>query len=90
MNSSDFDKRSQELQEKVRLSSEAFEIATNLSVKLRTLFQINDLSVAATMQKALILSGRIKNETEREEIIHFLNTEMPDWNLNLSLHIDHG
>ncbi|RXK87062.1 hypothetical protein [Filimonas effusa] len=85
MSSSDFDKHSEELQEKVRLSREAFEIATQLGMKLRTRFQIADLNVAATIQQELVITGRIKSETEREEIMQFLYTEMPGWHINLNL-----
>lgn len=88
MSPSEFDKYPKELQEKIRLSREAFKIAKQLSEKIEGRFHINDLNVAASMQQSLTISGMIKTETEKEEIKRFVNTEMPGWDLNLNLHIN--
>ncbi|KAA2242763.1 hypothetical protein F0L74_09555 [Chitinophaga agrisoli] len=74
-----------ELQEKIRLSREAFEIAQNVSERLNERFKIADLGVAANAQKVLVVSGRIDSESLKTEVMNFLSTMMPGWQLNVEL-----
>lgn len=85
MTASDFSHLSPDLQEKIRQSREAFEIAARLSEQLKERFEINDVTVAATMQKTLTVSGSVQDESEKMAISEFLKTAMPEWTFSLSL-----
>ncbi|GGH57224.1 hypothetical protein HNQ91_000170 [Filimonas zeae] len=77
-----------ELQEKIRLSRQAFEIATQVSGQLQAYFQINNLGVAATMPNTLAVSGSVGSEQEQMEVAQFLKEQMPDWQLVLNLNVE--
>lgn len=78
---------SKDLQEQIRLSREAFEIATHVSGQLKERFQIDELNVAANMQKVLVVTGHVKSEEEKIAIADFLQLEMPEWECVIDLDI---
>lgn len=87
MDKTGFENLPPDLQEKVRKSREAYELAAQVSSLLEARFPIRNIQVAATENK-LVVCGVLHSETEVKKVDSFLKQNYPNRECDIQLSIE--